>query len=106
MTTKNNKHNTPPLNRSSQTAKNIALAEQAAHKQLTEGTASSQVISHYLKLASRREEVELLKLEKEIKLLDAKVDDVKSGTRIEELYQGVIDAIQSYGPTASLDYDP
>ena len=96
---------TPALNKDSQTAKNIALAEKAAGEHLEAGTASSQLITHYLKLATQREAIELEKLRREVILLEAKTEDVKSGPRIEELYNGVIAAIQSYGPSAPLDYD-
>jgi hypothetical protein len=56
----------------------IALAVDLAEKQLSEGTASSQVISHYLKLGSTREQLEKQKLEKENELLKAKTEAIKS----------------------------
>ena len=46
----------------------IALAVNLAEKQLQEGTASSQVITHFLKLGSTKERLEKEKLEEENKL--------------------------------------
>ena len=45
----------PPLTEEAQEKHMIALAMDLAEKQLREGTASSQVITHYLKLASTKE---------------------------------------------------
>ena len=49
----------------------IYLATDLAEKQLREGTASSQVITHYLKLGSTKEKLEREKLAEENNLLRA-----------------------------------
>lgn len=77
----------------------VALAVDLAEKQLSNGTASSQVITHYLKLGSERESLERSKLERENKLLDAKVEQIESGQRIEALYGDALNAMKSYAPT-------
>ena len=74
----------------------ISLAVDLAEKQLTEGTASTAVISHYLKLASSREKLEQAKLAKESHLMQAKIDSIESGARVEELYSGAIKAMSEY----------
>lgn len=74
----------------------IALAVDLAEKQLREGTASTAVISHYLKLSSSREKLEQGKLTKEQQLMQAKIDQIESGQRVEELYKGAIDAMKTY----------
>ena len=74
----------------------IALAVDLAEKQLAEGTASAQVITHYLKLGSTRERLEKEKLRKENELLQAKREALDSATRIEELYSNALDAMRSY----------
>lgn len=74
----------------------ISLAINVAEKQLIEGTASAQVITHFLKLGSTKERTEQLKLEKEIKLLDAKTEALKSAQRVEELYTDAIKAMRTY----------
>lgn len=74
----------------------ISLAVDLAEKQLIEGTASSQVITHYLKLGSTKEKQEKEKLEEEIKLLKAKTENIKSMKRSEELMDAAIKAFRTY----------
>lgn len=75
----------------------IALAVDLAEKQLIEGTASSQVICHYLKLGSTKEKIEKEILEKQKVLIDAKTESLQSSKRIEELYQNALNAMKNYG---------
>ena len=75
----------------------IALAVDLAEKQLREGTASSQVITHYLKLGSTKERLEKEKLEEENKLLRAKTEALQSSQRSEALYEEAIKAFRQYG---------
>lgn len=74
----------------------VSLAVDLAEKQLREGTASSQVITHYLKLGSTKERLEKEKLEEENKLLKAKTEALQSQKRVEELYSEAIKAMRSY----------
>ena len=74
----------------------ISLAYDRAEQQLRDGTASSQVIVHFLKLGNIKSELELEKLKKENSLLDAKASAIESTKRIEELYADAIDAMKSY----------
>lgn len=74
----------------------IDLAVDLAEKQLREGTASAQVITHYLKLASTRERIEKDILEEQKKLLMAKTDAIKSQKRVEELYENALNAMRIY----------
>ena len=74
----------------------ISLAVDLAERQLAEGTASAQVITHYLKLGSMREKLEREKLEKENALLRAKTEALESARRVEELYSEAIRAFKSY----------
>lgn len=74
----------------------IALAIDRAEQQLLDGTASSQVITHYLKLGSTKERLEREKLERENELLRAKAESIQSAQRIEELYKNALDAMRSY----------
>lgn len=75
----------------------IALAVNLAEKQLREGTASSQVITHYLKLATTRERIEKEILEKQKELIQAKTEAYQSAAKAEVSYQEVIDALRRYG---------
>lgn len=74
----------------------IAKAIDCAEKQLEDGTASSQIITHYLKLASKREELEIKKLEKDVELADAKIETLQSAKHIEELYEKAFIAMSEY----------
>lgn len=75
----------------------IALAVDLAEQQLRDGTASSQVITHFLKLATRREQIEREIMEKQKELISAKTENLKSAKRIEELYEDAIKAMKNYG---------
>ncbi len=87
----------------------ISLAVDLAEKQLLDGTASSQVITHYLKLGTVREQLERERLEKENALLVAKVDALQSQKRSEELFQEAIAAMKRYsgqgGSVTEEEYD-
>ena len=74
----------------------ISLAVDLAEKQLLEGTASSQVITHYLKLGSTKERIEREILEKQKALIEAKTENLQSAKRIEELYTNAINAMKNY----------
>ena len=74
----------------------ISLATGLAKKQLLDGSASSQVITHYLNLASSKKklESEIMVLQKD--LLVAKTEAIRSTKSIEELYSKAIKAMQVY----------
>ena len=74
----------------------IALAINLAEKQLMEGTASSQVITHYLKLGSTKERIEKEILEKQKDLITAKTEAIQSAKRVEELYANALEAMRTY----------
>jgi hypothetical protein len=83
----------------------IALAVDLAEKQLSKGTASSQVITHYLKLGSTKERLEKEKLEEENKLLRAKTEAIQSAKRVEELYKDALNAMRTYSGRGESDDD-
>lgn len=74
----------------------ISLAVNLAEKQLLDGSASSQVITHYLKLGTMKAQLEKEKLERENELLRAKTENLESAKRIEELYAKAISAVRTY----------
>ena len=75
----------------------IALAVDEAERQIRAGEASSQVLTHYLKLGSTREKIEQEKLVMEVNLLTKKAESMDSARRMEELYDEAIKAMRSYG---------
>lgn len=83
----------------------IALAVDLAEKQLMEGTASSQVITHYLKLGSTKDRIEKEILEKQKELISAKTQNLKSAQRIEELYTDALNAMRNYSGQGNSDED-
>lgn len=74
----------------------IALAVDVAEQQLLEGKASAQVITHYLKLGTTREQLEQSRLRRENELLSAKVEALATAGRIEDLYRNALRAMRSY----------
>ena len=74
----------------------IALAVDLAEKQLMEGTASSQVITHFLKLGSSKAELEREKLAMENELIRAKTESIQSQKKMEEVYLNALNAMKKY----------
>lgn len=83
----------------------ISLAVDLSERQLMEGTASAQVISHYLKLGSTREQLEQERLLNENQLLRAKVENMASAKRVEELYEAALNAMRTYAGQELDAYD-
>lgn len=84
----------------------IALAMNLAEKHLLDGTASSQEITHFLKLGTQKEKLEKEILGKQSLLLDAKTDSIKSAQKNEELYKNAIEAMKKYsGYNSGEDYE-
>ena len=81
----------------------IALAVDLAEQQLRDGTASSQVITHFLKLGSTNARLEKEKLEEENKLLKAKTEALQSAKKVEELYAEAISAMKRYSGRGDSD---
>lgn len=101
-----NKRKLPPA-RTPEARENqmISLAVDLAEEQLRNGTASAQVITHYLKLASTKERLEREKMKEEITLLKAKADALQSAKNIEELYSKALEAMKSYRVETDEDYE-
>jgi hypothetical protein len=79
-----------------------------AEKQIRSGTASSQVITHFLKLGSTRERLEQQRLEHENELTRVKIEALESQKRVEELYTEALNAMRSYAgadPMADSDVE-
>ncbi len=74
----------------------VAMAMNLAEQQLEDGTASSQVITHFLKLGTEKAKLERAKLEHENKLLEAKTESIQSAKRSEELFERALKAMSDY----------
>ena len=80
----------------------IALAMDIAEQKMLDGTASNNMICHYLKLGSTRERLEKEKLANEVKNLEARTESIESFKRIEALYADAINAMRRYSGQGSL----
>jgi hypothetical protein len=74
----------------------ISLASDLAERQLIDGSASAQVMTHFLKMGTERERLERQKIQNENLLLSAKVEQLASAKRIEELYDEALNAMREY----------
>jgi hypothetical protein len=74
----------------------IDLADRLAERQLRDGSASAQVITHYLRLGSSHERLDQEKMKLEAKLLEAKTEQIAGQQRQEELFAKAILAMRSY----------
>ena len=83
----------------------INLALDLAEEQLRQGTATSQVITHYLKLATTREKLEKEQIEQKNLLLRTQVESMESSQKIEAMYEEAIRAFRGYSGTDEYDED-
>lgn len=81
----------------------VSLAVDLAERQLADGTASSQVITHFLKIGSTKERIEKEILLENKKLIEAKTNQLKSAPIMEELYKEAINAMRVYGGQGDSD---
>ena len=63
---------------------------------LRNGTAPAQIVTHFLKINSPKEQAEVEKLNREIELLKAKKKAIESAEEQDKKYEEVIKAISSY----------
>ena len=78
----------------------ISLAVDLVEQRLIDGTASSQETTHFLKLGSIKNRLEMEKLAEENRLLKAKTESIQSQKRVEELYAEALNAMRSYAGQA------
>lgn len=83
----------------------VNMAVDLAEKQMGDGSASAQVISHYLKLGSTRERLEQERLRNENELLAAKVESMASAKRVEELYEEALNAMRTYAGQDPIEHE-
>lgn len=74
----------------------VSLALDEAEKQIRNGTASSQLLTHFVKMGSGRERLEQERLRNENELLKAKVKDMEDRKEIQALYKEALSAMRAY----------
>lgn len=103
MTKKKNASPAPSLDPDEREKQLVNLAMNVAEQQMKDGTASAAVITHFLKLGSERDKLELEKLQHETVLLTAKSDSVVSSRKAEEDTKAAIDAMKKYAGSSNAD---
>src|SRR3954464_15271814 len=96
MSTRNGHRKSPARTPEAREDELAALAYDLAESQIQSGTASSQVITHFLKAGSRRERMEQMRMEHEIELMEVKKQQLEGQKRVEELYVSALEAMRSY----------
>ena len=74
----------------------IGYAVDLAEQQLLDGTASSQVITHFLKLGTEKTKLETEKLKNENALLVAKTESINAAQQVDALYSEALIAMKRY----------
>ena len=95
----------PALSPESRENQLVSYAIDLAEKQLIEGTASSQVITHFLKLATTKAQLEKEKLTRENELLRAKKESLQNEQKSGELYENAINAFKKYSGHGDVEED-
>lgn len=95
----------PALSREARESQLINLAVGLAEKKLQDGTASSEIIVHFLKLATSKNQLETEILRKQSEYLDAKTEGIKASSKMEATYEQVIEALKSYGGLGGTNSD-
>lgn len=83
----------------------ISLAVDLVEQRLLDGTASSQETTHFLKLGSIKNRLEMEKLEEENKLLRAKTESIKSQKKLEEVYSEALNAMKRYAGQVEIEQE-
>ena len=96
MTEKKSKKLKPASSPEARESQLINLAYNLAEEQLREGTASPSIVSHFLKLSTQREALELDNLRSKAKLQEAKAQQIDTAKENEELTKAAIEAMKNY----------
>lgn len=105
MSSKTTKRRPPAMSPERKISRCVSLAYDLAEKQLEDGSASSQIISKFLELGTKKAELELERARHENELLKAKTEALKAQARSEEMYKKVISAFRSYSGQPPIDED-
>lgn len=83
----------------------IAMAYDLAEKQIREGTASAQVLAHFLRLGSTKDRLERDVLSEKKKLMSAKTESIESQKNADQMYKEALRAMKRYSGNGSVDDD-
>jgi hypothetical protein len=82
----------------------VSLAYDLVEKRIRQGTATSQEVTHFLKLGSTREALEQERLRHENELTAVKIAALESQKVVEELYREALNAMRSYSGQDPIEY--
>lgn len=77
----------------------INLAMNLAEEKLKNGTATSQLICHFLTLATTKEQLSNEKLRSDLDVANAKIKQMEAQENRAEMYDKVLEAMRSYTGT-------
>jgi hypothetical protein len=83
----------------------ISMAYERAEQQVADGTASSQLLTHFVKAGSTRDRIEKQKLEEEVLVLRKKVETMQSAVDMKNLMEEALDVFKGYQGRAVDDDD-
>lgn len=89
----------PSMDPEAMTNRLIAKAFQLAEQRLTDGTATSAEVVHFLKLANKEQKLKEKMIESQSQLMDAKVTSIKNAESNKAIAQEALSALSSYSPT-------
>lgn len=101
--TSSNRKIRPALSPEARENQMISLAMDLAEQQLRDGTASSQLITEFVKRGSTKERIEKEILEKKKDLIETQTQTLQSAQRIEELYTNALNAMRNYSGQGETD---
>lgn len=81
----------------------INLVMDVVEQKIIDGTASSQILCHFLKLATEKERLENDKLRGELELAKARVRQIDMQEDLKSLYEGAVSAMRGYRSTNEND---
>ena len=102
---KNVKKMRPALTPESRENQMISLAMDLAEKQLRDGTASSQLITEFVKRGSTKARLEKEIMNEQKELMTAKRGALESAAHVEEIYKAALDAFRGYSGQDDEIYD-
>lgn len=83
----------------------INMAYKAVEKRIESGEATAAELVHFLRQGSIREQLELEKMKKENKLLEAKTESIATQKETKKLYEDAISAFRRYSGIPAMEDD-
>lgn len=93
----------PAMNPDAREGEMINYAMNLAEKKLLDGTASSQLITFFLNLATTKEKLQNEKLRSDLRVAEAKIEKMQQETNVSELYEKALSAMKSYSTLSNMD---